>query len=104
MHTITITSRLETAAEFGAYEISLFVWHNTKKRLCNQDIQFEDLGIKCRKGESYYNISWANAVVEDLPNDWTFEKVIRDRHLTQGQVLWLMAKDYERTKAAKNSN
>ena len=103
MHTVSITSRLEWVAEFGAKEISLYVWNSTVKRLSNQDIRFTDTGLAARKGEGYYLISWADAVVEDLPEDWVLDDIIKERHPSQGQVLWLMAEDYARNKAKKEA-
>ena len=103
MKIITIADRLEMAADGGAYEIALFVWNTTVKRLSKQDIKFTDQGLNgCRKGERYYLISWKDAIVSDLPDNWTFEKVVQERELSQGQILWLMAEDTNRNKAARN--
>lgn len=103
MKVITITDWLEMTADSGAYEISLFVWKTTVKRLSDQDITFTDQGLKgCRKGERYYLISWKDAIVSDLPDNWTFDEVVKERDLSQGQILWLMAEDTNRKKAATN--
>ncbi len=103
MKIITITDRLEMAADNGAYEIALFVWNTTVKRLSKQDITFTDQGLSgCRKGERYYLISWKDAIVSDLPDNWNIEEVVHERNLSQGQILWLMAEDTNRKKAATN--
>lgn len=104
MHTITISSRLEAVAEFGATEITLFVWNSTKRRLEKEDIVFEDTGIKARKGEGYYRITWADAKVEGLPDDWNFDDVVKTHDLSQGQVLWLMAEDCNRNRRRAQAN
>lgn len=101
MHTISITDRLEWVAGYGAKEISLYVWKSTVKRLSNQGIKFTDTGLAARKGEGYYDISWDDAIVENLPEDWVLDDIIKERHPSQGQVLWLMAEDYARSKKSK---
>lgn len=103
MESITITDRLESAANSGVDEIYLYAWNNTKKRLEKEGLKFEETAIKStRKGEHYYRISWAHAVVEDLPDNWTFSEIV-DSHwdLSQSQLLWLMTQE---AKKAKNNS
>ena len=101
MHTVSITNRLEWVAEFGAKEISLYVWKSTARRLAKEDIVLTDTGLAARKGEAYYHISWADAIVKDLPDNWVFDDIVAERNLSQGQILWLMAEDYARNQAKK---
>ena len=49
--------------------------------------------IDIPEGEGYYDISWDDAIVENLPEDWVLDDIIKERHPSQGQVLWLMAED-----------
>ena len=69
-----------------------------------EDIVFEDTGIKARKGEGYYRITWADAKVEGLPDDWNFDDVVKTHDLSQGQVLWLMAEDCNRNRRRAQAN
>lgn len=98
MKKITIDDRLEFAAQSGVFEIFLFVWNNTAKRLIKEGLTLHKTPVQSsRKGESYYCISWEDAIVEDIPegkfdfDTLTAELKKKKVSLTNAQSLWLMA-------------
>lgn len=96
MNSININERLEAAAESGAKSISLFVWNRTAKKLQESGVILTPTAIPGRPGEKYYDITWKDATVDDLPDDWVLNDYIKVDHqpkLSQAQILWLIAED-----------
>lgn len=97
MNKITVNDRIEFAAQCGAMELYLFVWENTAKKLRDDGLVLEETAIaSSRKGEKYYHIVWKDAVVENLPEEWTVDEILKLHwDLSQAQLLWLMAKEQQ---------
>lgn len=98
MKRITIDDRLEFAAQSGVFEIYLFVWNNTAKKLVKEGLALQTTPVQSsRKGESYYRISWEDATVENIPEGtFDFDALVTELKkkkvpLTNAQLLWLMA-------------
>lgn len=102
MKQLTISDRLDYAAQCGAYEIYLFVWKNTAKRLIKDGLVLTETNIRSeRKGEHYYGISWKNAQVEIPEGAFEIDKMLldlrsKDVPLNQANILWLIAEEKNR--------
>ena len=61
MKNTSIIERIEYAAQNGVYEIPLYVWNKTAKKLRKEGFVLTETKIKkVRKGEGHYMISWKN--------------------------------------------
>ena len=61
MKNTSIIERIEYAAQNGVYEIPLYVWNKTAKKLRKEGFVLTETKIKkVRKGEGHYLISWKN--------------------------------------------
>ncbi len=102
MKHITISDRLDHAAQCGAYEIYLFVWQNTAKRLVRDGLSLIETNIRSeRKGEKYYEISWKNASVEIPEGPFDVDAMVKELRengvtLNQANILWLTAEEKNR--------
>lgn len=64
MKNTSIIERIEYAAQNGTYEIPLYVWNKTAKKLCKEGFVLTETKIKnVRKGEGHYVISWKDSYV-----------------------------------------
>ena len=61
MKNTSIIERIEYAAQNGVYEIPLYVWNKTAKKLRKEGFVLTETKIKnVRTGEGHYLISWKN--------------------------------------------
>lgn len=64
MKNTSIIERIEYAAQNGVYEIPLYVWNKTAKKLRKEGFVLTETKIKnVRKGEGHYLISWKDSYV-----------------------------------------
>lgn len=97
MKSISVSDRLEYAAQSGAFEVSLYVWGNTAKKLAKDGLVLTETKIQSpRKGEKYYLISWKDATVDIPEGPFDYENIIIENrkqgiYLSNAQILWLMA-------------
>lgn len=84
---MSVDEYLEAAAERGLMQTTVRI--NSKKKLA--DLCKEDL-VVTRRGSQYCSVSWDNAIVNDLPEEWTTDEYFKTHtELTQAQRLWMMA-------------
>lgn len=102
MKSLTVLDRIEYAAQGGAYEIHLFVWNNTAKKLRREGLVLTETNIHSeRKGEKYLGISWKDAKVEIPEGPFDVDNMVKQLRkenvaLNHANVLWLMAEDKNR--------
>ena len=95
-----LTDRIDEHAKSGKKKIYLYLWLNTAKRLRRYGFKlYQNPSIPTRLGEGYFKITWKDAVVYDLPENWVLDEELKKRcgDLTMAQVMWLKAEDYSRT-------
>ncbi len=64
MKNTSIIERIEYAAQNGVYEIPLYVWNKTAKKLRKEGFVLTETKIKnVRKGEGHYMISWKDSYI-----------------------------------------
>lgn len=64
MKNTSIIERIEYAAQNGVYEIPLYVWNKTAKKLRKEGFVLTETKIKnVRKGEGHYVISWKDSYI-----------------------------------------
>lgn len=64
MKNTSIIERIEYAAQNGVYEIPLYVWNKTAKKLRKEGFVLTETKIKnVRKGEGHYLISWKESYI-----------------------------------------
>lgn len=72
MKTTSILDRIEFAAQYGAFEIPLYVWNKTAKKLRKEGFALTEttypLSRELRKGEGHYLISWENSHSTNNPD------------------------------------
>lgn len=69
MKNTSIIERIEYAAQNGYYEIPLFVWNKTAKKLRKEGFVLTPTKVKSvRKGENHYLISWKDNYTLPLSN------------------------------------
>lgn len=72
MISTSILDRIEFAAQYGAFEIPLYVWNKTAKKLRKEGFTLTEttypLSRKLRKGEGHYLISWENSHSTNNPD------------------------------------
>lgn len=94
---ISVNDRIEFAAQSGAFEVSLYVWGNTAKKLVKDGLVLTETKIQSpRRGEKYYLISWKDAKIAVPDGPFDYEKIILENrkqgiYLNNAQILWLMA-------------
>lgn len=112
MKNTSIIERIEYAAQNGAFEIPLYVWNKTAKKLRKEGFVLTETKIKnVRKGEGHYLISWKDSYVtanfemdlKDLVHDLTqmtgslAEELLmktlskNNVELTEANRMWLIA-------------
>lgn len=97
MKSISVSDRIEFAAQSGAFEVSLYVWGNTAKKLVKDGLVLTETKIQSpRRGEKYYLISWADAKIAVPDGSFDYENIILENrkqgiYLNNAQILWLMA-------------
>ena len=97
MKSISVSDRIEFAAQSGAFEVSLYVWGNTAKKLVKDGLILTDTKIQStRRGEKYYLVSWKDAKIAVPDGPFDYEKIILENrkqgiYLNNAQILWLMA-------------
>ena len=97
MKSISVSDRIEFVAQSGAFEVSLYVWGNTAKKLVKDGLILTETKIQSpRRGEKYYLISWKDAKIAVPDGPFDYEKIILENrkqgiYLNNAQILWLMA-------------
>lgn len=112
MKNTSIIERIEYAAQNGVYEIPLYVWNKTAKKLRKEGFVLTETKIKnVRKGEGHYLISWKDSYIsandeinlKDLVQDLTkitgslaedlLMKTLSKNNieLTEANRMWLIA-------------
>lgn len=115
MKNTSIIERIEYAAQNGVYEIPLYVWNKTAKKLCKEGFVLTETKYpnirKIRKGEGHYLISWKDSYIsandeinlKDLVQDLTkitgslaedlLMKTLSKNNieLTEANRMWLVA-------------
>ena len=100
----SLTDTLNGLASFGWFECTLAVWKRTKTQLSKEGIKFTPKKMPLvTKGKELCHISWKHCSVPGLPDNWELDKVIAehvysDSPLKTGQILWLIAMDFNRAK------
>lgn len=82
MKNTSIIERIEYAAQNGAFEIPLYVWNKTAKKLRKEGFVLTETKIKnVRKGEGHYLISWKNGYHTTNP-EMDLKKLLQETVMT----------------------
>lgn len=98
MQIIDMNEKMEAAAGRGKFHLTVIIYHSEyakrSKVLLNEGLALAQMPTTRDDTKAKYNISWKRCSVEDLPNVWSSEAVIKERpELTLGQRLWLVSKE-----------
>lgn len=112
MKNTSIIERIEYAAQNGVYEIPLYVWNKTAKKLRKEGFILTETKIKnVRKGEGHYIISWKDGyhttnpemdlkdlvhtlsqITDSISEDILMKTLSKDNiELTEANRMWLIA-------------
>lgn len=112
MKNTSIIERIEYAAQNGVYEIPLYVWNKTAKKLRKEGFVLTETKIKnVRKGEGHYLISWKDSyisansemnlkdlvhtlsqITDSIAEDILMKTLSKDNiELTEANRMWLIA-------------
>ena len=82
MKNTSIIERIEYAAQNGVYEIPLYVWNKTAKKLRKEGFVLTETKIKnVRKGEGHYIISWKDGYHTTNP-EMDLKKLLQETVMT----------------------
>lgn len=82
MKNTSIIERIEYAAQNGVYEIPLYVWNKTAKKLRKEGFVLTETKIKnVRKGEGHYIISWKGGYHTTNP-EMDLKKLLQETVMT----------------------
>ena len=82
MKNTSIIERIEYAAQNGVYEIPLYVWNKTAKKLRKEGFFLTETKIKnVRKGEGHYIISWKDGYHTTNP-EMDLKKLLQETVMT----------------------
>ena len=82
MKNTSIIERIEYAAQNGVYEIPLYVWNKTAKKLRKAGFVLTETKIKnVRKGEGHYIISWKDGYHTTNP-EMDLKKLLQETVMT----------------------
>lgn len=82
MKNTSIIERIEYAAQNGVYEIPLYVWNKTAKKLRKEGFVLTETKIKnVRKGEGHYLISWKDGYHTTNP-EMDLKKLLQETVMT----------------------
>lgn len=82
MKNTSIIERIEYAAQNGVYEIPLYVWNKTAKKLRKAGFVLTETKIKnVRKGEGHYIISWKDGYHTTNP-EMDLKKLLQETVIT----------------------
>ena len=82
MKNTSIIERIEYAAQNGVYEIPLYVWNKTAKKLRKEGFVLTETKIKnVRKGEDHYIISWKDGYHTTNP-EMDLKKLLQETVMT----------------------
>lgn len=83
---LSVDELMERAAERCLMRTTIRITSKKKR----EDLAKEGIVVD-ERGSQYCSVSWENAVVNDLPDDWTTDEYFKVHpELTQAQRLWLM--------------
>ena len=99
MKNTSIIERIEYAAQNGVYEIPLYVWNKTAKKLRKEGFVLTETKIKnVRKGEGHYLISWKDSYVTA-----NFEMNLKDLVQDLTKITGSLAEDLLMKTLSKNN-